>query len=45
MAGIPNKASRKKYTDCGNRILTVVKDYENKDILVYLQSIDYNQSF
>ncbi|XP_076056312.1 uncharacterized protein LOC143034261 [Oratosquilla oratoria] len=44
-AGIANEGSRKRYKDYSQRIVSLVNDYDNRDIFDYLRGIAYNLSF
>ena len=44
-AGFSIQSSRKKYLDVSARIISVTRNYENRDVVEYLRSIAYNLSF
>ena len=44
-AGFDKEPSRKKYLDVSKRIISVVNNYENQDVLEYLRRIAYNLQF
>ena len=42
IAGIDPPPSRKVYRDTAQRILSIVRDYANRDLLDYLQGLAHN---
>lgn len=43
--GHPVPAQRRRYADCNERIMRILDDYPNRQILDYLRSIAHNLAF